>query len=90
MRPLPPDSDDHADDEKCNNDIKWLEGSSSPFAVVLRKWQASHKAREINLKVKSIDEYFQQFPTLRLPAGHQLVSDNLISRNNLINCFFFI
>lgn len=79
VRPLPSASNNHVDDNDCETDIEWLESSSSPFDVVIKKWQATHIVREKNLKEKSIDEYFQQFPALRFPAGYQLVCEYLLS-----------
>lgn len=75
LRPLPPTIDSPDEGEDSEASIKWLEASSSPYEVVLVKWMASFQARHEILKNKSIDDYFSQFLSLRLPTGYQLVSN---------------
>lgn len=80
-RPLPQKLSSDSEDEEQIYKIKWLESSSSPFEIVLQKWESTNQAREDILKQKTIDEYFQKFPSLNLPNGHLLVSENLTPKS---------
>lgn len=81
VRPLPDSFKEYSVDESSclDEQLEWLRSSSSPFDVVIAKWQATFHLRNRLLEHLSYAEYFNTFLALQLPNGYKLVSCTLVS-----------
>lgn len=77
VRPLPEGFKNTSSTENSSLDeqLTWLQSSSSPPEVVVEKWKATLDLRNKLLATLSFEEYFNTFPALGLPNGYKLVSD---------------
>lgn len=56
-----------------DDDVEWLKNSIEPWTEVIEKWDITFEKR-ILWRNRSINDYMDRFPALKLKLGHVLVS----------------
>lgn len=92
VRPLPESftvDDSDFESTSCPEEcLTWLRGTSSPRETVVTKWLTTFQLRNNKLKAEGLSykEYFDWFPALTLPNGHELVSLSCIRHQMFKTC----